>query len=73
MQETNGANDILDVLVARTDGHEFCEEDDVVHRGWEHTETKENGEEKPLFDVAYNIARGVLCIIEGCGLLTVLP
>ena len=43
MQEANGSNDILDVIIARTNGHEFCEEDDVIHRGWENTDTKENG------------------------------
>ena len=73
MQEANGSNDILDVIIARTNGHEFREEDDVIHRGWENTDSKENGEEEPLLDVADNITRGVLSVVEGCGLLAVLP
>ena len=73
MQEANGSNDILDVIIARTNGNEFGEEDDVIHRGWENTDSKENGEEEPLLDVADNIARRVLSVVEGCGLLAVLP
>ena len=72
MQEANGTNDILDVIIARTDSHEFCEEDEVIHRGWENTETKENGEEKPLLDVADNIPRRVLSVVESCCLLAIL-
>jgi hypothetical protein len=57
VQEANGSDDILDVIIARTNGHEFCKEDDIIHRGRENTDSKENGEEEPLLDVADDITR----------------
>ena len=31
VKEPNRTNDVLNVIIARTDGHEFCKEDEVIH------------------------------------------
>ena len=71
MEEPNRAEDILDMVIATCDGHELREEDEIIHRGRENTEAEENGKGDPLLYVTENIARGILCIIIGCGLLAV--
>ena len=65
MEESYRPDDVLDVVVPTCDGHNLGEQDQVVCGGREDTKTKENGEEKPLPDVAQDVARGVLGMVVG--------
>ena len=64
-EESYRPDDFLNVVVATCDGHDLGEQNQVVCGGGEDTKTKENGEEKPLPDVAQDVARGVLSMVVG--------
>ena len=55
MEEANRADDILDMVIATGDGHELCEEDEIVHGGRENTEAEENSKGEPLLYVTENV------------------
>ena len=60
MEESDWANDILDMLLARTDSRDLRKEDDVINRSMEDTKAKEDTEEEPLSYVTEDVAWWVL-------------
>ena len=49
MEESDWANDIFDILIARADSHDLRKEDKDINISREDTEAKEDTEEEPLF------------------------
>ena len=56
MQEGNGTNQVLDVVIPGSNGHQFHKKDDIVDTGRKDTKFEENTEEEPLSNVAEHIS-----------------
>ena len=63
MEESNGTNNCLNVIIPTGQRHELGEEDQVIHRGRKAAQAEEDGEVHPLAYMRENIPGGCLGVV----------
>ena len=63
MEEANGADNSLDVVVSRRKSHQFSKQDKVLRLGRKKSNSKEDRKADPLSDVAEDISGGGFSIV----------
>ena len=72
MEETDRANNCLNMFIPTGQSHELREEDQVVDGGRKAAQAEEDGEVHPLADVREDIPGGSLGVVMGSSPPTIL-